>query len=109
MRFVLSIESGNDLLTGDNAEFELAGILRNLADRISERSGILRDANGNTVGIWDWSHAEGADVQEMREAVAAVNAGALGDSNDDEIQSLQLALEHALKRWPEVVGQSALN
>lgn len=41
-------------------------------------------------------------LREMAEAIDAVQRAASGDSNDDEIDALQQALELAMTRWPEL-------
>jgi hypothetical protein len=45
---------------------------------------------------------EGFLLEELRLAVGRALRMAEGDSNDDEIEALQDALELALARWPEV-------
>lgn len=40
--------------------------------------------------------------RELTELVAAVDDAARGDSNDEEIEALQSALDEALTRWPDV-------
>lgn len=60
MKFVLSIESGNDALTGESAELELADILTAVANELQggftgEAVGrVLRDSNGARVGTWTY-------------------------------------------------------
>lgn len=41
-------------------------------------------------------------VNELEHAVHRVAAAAAGDSNDEEIEALQNALDLALRRWPEI-------
>ena len=64
--FTLNIETDNEAFTGDEAEglfpgperrAEVARILRDAARRLTEQAhagGPLRDANGNTVGRFDF-------------------------------------------------------
>lgn len=40
--------------------------------------------------------------RELAEAVAVARKAAWGDSNDEEIDALQIALDLALARWPQV-------
>lgn len=48
---------------------------------------------------------ERSDVEELRQALAVVDAAAVGDSNDFEIEALRHALWAALRRWPEIDEQ----
>lgn len=59
MRFTFEIDSFNIALT-DGAEYELARLLRQTAERVESgyREGILRDYNGNAVGAWAYEREE---------------------------------------------------
>ena len=57
--FTLHIETDNAAFDVPNGSDELARILRELADRLTDGAGRWRgnlsDSNGNTVGSWKWS------------------------------------------------------
>lgn len=54
MVYRIEIETGNDAFEGENKAFEIARILKELANNIEAinqpRNGALYDINGNTVG-----------------------------------------------------------
>jgi hypothetical protein len=54
--FVLEIDTGNSAF-GDTPQYEVARLLRKVADRLSYGSdnddGTVLDANGNSVGSWE--------------------------------------------------------
>lgn len=48
------------------------------------------------------SNGDADPVAAMTELLEKSESAAHGDSNDEEIEALQIALDHALTRWPEI-------
>ena len=54
MKAKIEVQMDNAAFDGQNSELELAGILRDLAQRVEEgdRERVLMDSNGNRVGLF---------------------------------------------------------
>lgn len=56
MKFVLTVETGNQALTDEGGPAELARLLERAGNEVQEGQmrGRLRDYNGNVVGAWEY-------------------------------------------------------
>lgn len=101
--FKLEIRTGNDAMdSSDDVADALHKLADQLADHMGALDGLVRDANGNTVGEWTLTLGEApfgdlTDEQLLERLVELLNRATAGDA-DAARQHNQAADEYARRR-----------
>ena len=85
----------------DDHHHELFDVISSLTLESQQRQARILELVGRHLAEIEADPADDSEERELRHALDAARRAADGDSNDAEIDALQIALSMALRRWPQ--------